>query len=406
MALNWLKKLGPGLLFAGAAIGVSHLVQSTRAGASFGFGLVWAIVFIHLVKYPFFQIGPRYTTATGESLLNGYKKLGKPILITYFIINLATMFTIQAAVTIVTGGLAAQLFGISTNPVYWSIGITAICLLLLVLGKYKLLDNLMKLIIVILSISTIAAVCIATLNTEENFSFIQVLPKGTVEISFLIAFLGWMPAPIDVSVWQSLWTLEKQKDKKIKYNTKQAIFDFNISFVTTLILGICFLVLGALVMYNSDEVFSENATGFANQLIALYTTNLGKGTTIFIAAAAFTTMFSTTLTTLDASPRAMAKTVSLFTIKKLNNTYWFWITFLAMGTIVILVFFISEMGLLVKIATILSFLTTPFYAIINLLLISGKHTPKAYRTSKLFNIYAWFCIALLIGFCVWFISSW
>ena len=125
---NWLNKLGPGLLFAGAAIGVSHLVQSTRAGADFGFGLVWALVLIHIVKYPFFQFGPRYATATGESLLDGYKKLGKGVLLTYFILNLATMFTIQAAVTIVTAGLAANLFGITTNPVIWSIIITIICL--------------------------------------------------------------------------------------------------------------------------------------------------------------------------------------------------------------------------------------------------------------------------------------
>jgi len=97
---NWYQKLGPGLLFAGAAIGVSHLVQSTRAGADFGFGLIWALVLIHLIKYPFFQFGPRYATATGESLLDGYKKLGKGVLIAYFILNLATMFTIQAAVTL------------------------------------------------------------------------------------------------------------------------------------------------------------------------------------------------------------------------------------------------------------------------------------------------------------------
>jgi len=32
-----LKTLGPGILFASTAIGVSHLVQSTRAGAEFGF---------------------------------------------------------------------------------------------------------------------------------------------------------------------------------------------------------------------------------------------------------------------------------------------------------------------------------------------------------------------------------
>jgi len=95
-----LKKLGPGLLFAGAAIGVSHLVQSTKAGGYYGFGLLWALVLINIIKYPSFQFGPRYAAATGNSLLHGYFKLGKGVLITYFILSLLTMFTIQTAVTI------------------------------------------------------------------------------------------------------------------------------------------------------------------------------------------------------------------------------------------------------------------------------------------------------------------
>ena len=86
--ISKLKSLGPGLLFAGAAIGVSHLIQSTRAGAEFGFGLLWALILINCIKYPFFQFGPRYAQATGESLLDGYKKLGKGILIAYFIVCL------------------------------------------------------------------------------------------------------------------------------------------------------------------------------------------------------------------------------------------------------------------------------------------------------------------------------
>jgi len=239
--LNWLKKLGPGLLFAGAAIGVSHLVQSTRAGADFGFGLIWALVLIHIVKYPFFQYGPRYATATGESLLEGYKKLGKGVLVTYFILNLATMFTIQAAVTIVTAGLAANLFGITTNPVIWSSIILTICFTLLIIGKYKLLDNLMKIIIITLTISTVIALFVATFSTHPTFSFTQIIPKGSIEVGFLIAFLGWMPAPLDVSIWQSLWAIEKQKDTTNEFNTKNAIFDFNIGFVATLFLGICFV---------------------------------------------------------------------------------------------------------------------------------------------------------------------
>ncbi|WP_111707482.1 NRAMP family divalent metal transporter [Lutibacter citreus] len=402
---NWLKKLGPGLLFAGAAIGVSHLVQSTRAGADFGFGLIWALILIHIIKYPFFQFGPRYSSATGESLLDGYKKLGKGVLIAYFVLNLATMFTIQAAVTIVTAGLAANLFGITTNPITWSIIITVICFILLLIGKYKLLDNLMKLIIVTLTVSTLVAVIIAYFNTSNTYSLTQVLPKGSVEVGFLIAFLGWMPAPLDISIWQSLWCIEKQKDKNIEFNTKQSIFDFNIGFAATLILGICFVSLGAIVMYNSGETFNTSAVQFTQQLIQLYTSSLGEEVYIFIAAAAFTTMFSTTITTLDASPRAMSKTFELLTNKSYKNTYWFWISFLALGTIAILLFFMSEMGVLIKIATILSFLTAPFFAIINFVLVSGKNMPKKWRPSLQMKIYSWLGILFLIGFSIWYLTS-
>ena len=402
---NWLKKLGPGLLFAGAAIGVSHLVQSTRAGADFGFGLIWALVLIHIVKYPFFQFGPRYATATGESLLDGYKKLGKGVLIAYFIINLATIFSIQAAVTIVTAGLATNLFGITTNPVIWSIIITVVSFLLLIIGKYKLLDNLMKFLIVTLTISTLIAVIIANFKTNTNVNFNQILPKGSIEVGFLIAFLGWMPAPLDVSIWQSLWAIEKHKDKTIKFNTKQAIFDFNIGYAGTLLLGFCFVALGALIMFNSGESFSNNSVKFSQQLINLYTKNLGSGLSIFITAAAFTTMFSTTLTTLDASPRAMTKTFDLLTNKSYKNMYWFWISFLAIGTIAILLFFMSEMGVLIKIATILSFLTAPFFAIINYLLVTGKNMPKEWRPSTQLKVLSWFGIIFLIAFSIWYLFS-
>jgi Mn2+/Fe2+ NRAMP family transporter len=130
-----IKNLGPGLLFAGAAIGVSHLVQSTRAGADFGFGLLWALLLVNLFKYPFFQYGPRYAAATGESLIDGYKKLGSWVLVSYFVITLLTMFTIQAAVTVVTAGLANNLFGITNDIGLWSIIITLVCLAILLLGR-------------------------------------------------------------------------------------------------------------------------------------------------------------------------------------------------------------------------------------------------------------------------------
>ena len=405
MKRKFLQSFGPGLLFAGAAVGVSHLVQSTRAGADFGFGLIWALFLVHLFKYPFFQFGPRYAAATGETLLDGYRKLGKPVLAIYYILNFATMFTIQAAVTIVTAGLASQLFGITNNLVIWSTILLVISILILLIGKYKVLDHLMKYIIIVLTISTIIAVLVALSKSNQSFSFSQIIPSGAVEITFLIAFLGWMPAPLDVSIWHSIWSVEKNKSTQSRTTSKEAIFDFNVGYIGTLFLGVCFVALGALVMFSSGETFSDKGTVFASQLINLYTKNLGGFSYIFIAIAAFTTMFSTTITTLDASPRAMTISTNLLFDKKTMFNYWFWILFLLIGTFIILQFFIGNMGILVKVATILSFLTAPFYAIMNTILIFGKHTPKEFHPNIFTKMLSLIGIVFLIGFSVWFLTS-
>ena len=398
------KSLGPGLLFAGAAVGVSHLVQSTRAGADFGFGLLWALLIAGIFKYPFFQFGPRYAAATGETLLDGYKKLGKGVLAISYGISFITMFIIQAAVTIVTAGLAVNLFG-TFDMVTWSLIITIVSILILLVGKYKLLDGLMKYVILVLTVCTLIAVSVALIKTEQAFDFTQIIPKGTIEITFLIAFLGWMPAPLDISIWQSIWSLEKEKTTFQKITPKQAIFDFNVGYMGTIFLAVCFVVLGALVMNNSGEIFSCKGVDFAGQLISLYTENLGVSAYFFIAIAAFTTMFSTTITTLDASPRAMSIATSLLFPTRIKLKYWFWIVLLATGTYIILRYFREDMGLMVKIATILSFLTAPFYATLNYILITGKHTPKEHQPSIYFKILSICGIIFLVGFSVWFILN-
>jgi len=354
--INIIKKLGPGLLFAGAAIGVSHLVQSTRAGADYGFTLIWALILANIIKYPFFLFGPKYTMATGETLLHGYKKMSKYYLVAYFVLSIVTMFTIQTAVTIVTAGLAIELFGISSNITTWATIITIVCVLILIIGRYKFLDNLMKFVIILLTLSTVIAVFFAGFNSNTSFEINQVFPRTEVGIIFLAAFMGWMPAPMDVSIWQSIWTLEKTK-KEDNFKIKDALFDFNTGYLTTLI----------------------------------------------IAIAAFTTMFSTTITCLDASPRAMKITSELLNLNGFKS-YNLWIFLLSAGTLSIFIFFISEMGSLVKIATILSFITAPFYAYINYKLINSSHTPKKFRPSKFINILSVIGLFFLACFSLWYIT--
>tara|TARA_B100001146_G_scaffold209472_1_gene206509 strand:+ start:66429 stop:67640 length:1212 start_codon:yes stop_codon:yes gene_type:complete len=396
------RKLGPGFVFAGAAIGVSHLVQSTRAGADFGFGLLWALLLINAIKYPFFEFGPRYASATGTSLIEGYRKLGKGMLLLYYVVTFASMFTIQTAVTIVTAGIASSLFG-SGSLVLWTAIVTGICTFILLLGRYKALDHLMKIIVLCLTVSTIVAVLLVS-PSAHHITFEQVLPTDAISIAFLIAFMGWMPAPLDISIWHSTWTLEKKKmDTSI--NEKQSRFDFNVGYITTTVLAIGFLALGALVMYQSGASFSSNGTEFANQLINMYAYSLGDWARLIIGIAALTTMFSTTLTTLDASPRVMHSASEILFKKSWKRGYLFWLLVLVGGTLAIFFFFVSEMGTLIQIATVLSFLTAPFYAIANYILLTGKHTPKAARPSMLYRSFALVGIVLLIGFSGWYITT-
>ena len=91
--------------------------------------------------------------------------------------------------------------------------------------------------------------------------------------------------PLDISIWQSIWTKEKMKiEKNIDFKT--AKFDFNVGYLTTVFLGLCFAGLGAYITYQSGEKFSDSGGVFASQLINLYTSNLGEKYDVFIAIAA------------------------------------------------------------------------------------------------------------------------
>ena len=188
---------------------------------------------------------------------------------------------------------------------------------------YAILDKLIKIVIVLLALSTLIAVCFTFgkgfhPNPEfvRNFSWVNKL-----DIFFLIAFVGWMPAPIDVSVWQSLWTIAKKKETGYAPKLREVLIDFKIGYFGTAFLAMGFLTLGALVLFGTGEELSPKGVVFAEQLISIYTRSIGPWAYYIIAIAALTTMFSTTLTCLDAYPRVMKPLTDIFIPKiKKNKT--------------------------------------------------------------------------------------
>lgn len=408
---HFISRLGPGLLYAGAAVGVSHLVQSTQAGGMFGFELIIAIIIIHIIKYPFFEFGPRYTAATGQHILHGYLRLGKWAIWLYLFLSISTMFIVQAAITVVTAGLITNIFGLEGlgghDPQIVAFIISSILLLLalilLVSGHYKLLDKLMKVIILVLAVTSIAAVIMLLFDNPGHhksatvfFSF-----SDTVHLIFLATFLGWMPAPLDLSVWHSIWAKSKNESEGKLTSMQDTLFDFRVGYIGTAFLAICFLLLGALVMYGSNIPFAAGGAAFAGQLIDMYQQALGQWAYPIVAIAALATMFSTTLTVLDAFPRSISAASELIFPQKslLNNekTYLVWLLIIITGTLFILFFYLASMRDLVKIATVVSFVAAPIFAVLNMQAVFSKNMPDQHRPGKLMWIWCWLGVAALSG---------
>jgi Mn2+/Fe2+ NRAMP family transporter len=394
--------VGPGILFAGAAIGVSHLVQSTRAGAGFGFDLLWAVALVLLFKYPFFQYAHRYTAATGESLLQGYLRLGRWALILFMGVVVISSFITMAAVTVVTAGLAGALLGLEMSLTVISLILLVVISAMLLVGHYRLLDQVMKVMVLVLGVLTLAAVGIAAAHGPAGtpgFTHPSVWSVGG--LTFLLALMGWMPAPLDIGAWSSLWILEKHKGDARPPTVAQALLDFNLGYVATVVLAFAFVSFGALVMFGTGAEFSPSGIAFARQLVDMYTGTLGAWSRWLIALVAFITMFSTTITVLDGYSRTLAAGSGLLLAQQRapgkQSTKVFMIVLVVLA-VAIIGFFMGGMRALVDVATVLAFLTAPLVAVLNFTIVRRDNVPQDMRPGRFLSWLSWAGIGFLAGF--------
>lgn len=362
-----LQILGPGLLYAGAAVGVSHLVQSTRAGAEYGLLMIVPVVMANVLKWPFFIAGPYYAAARGESLIYGYRRLGTIPFYTNLFIAAGTAPGILGAVTLVTAGILNVVFGMAIDIRLSSALILSIALLILIRGRYALLDRLIKWIIVLLSLSTVVAVVLLW-QTPSRPILPEINWKDNQHLTFLIALMGWMPAPLDLSIWQSIWSVEKFKIQPLA--RKFAKLDFNIGFIATTLLAVVFLLLGFFSLYSAENQLPSDAVGFASSFIAMYETAFGPLLTILIKIASLTCMLSTVITVLDAYPRVISESIVLARGKGHPgrwNRFLLWVV--ALSGLAVVIFFNTNMKGLVTLATVISFVTAPVLAWFNTLIL-------------------------------------
>ncbi len=388
---GFLAALGPGLLFAGTSVGVSELVQSTRAGADYSFGLLAVIALACFFKYPAFAFGPWYAHATGVSLLEGFWRQGKWALVAFLLLTLGTVFTVQAVVTVVSASILVSVLGlkwsspdgINVGPaVVVSAGLLLACAALLRIGHYKWLDSINKVLIFLLTISTVIATILAL--TKLNFADTQWVPPQSIvsdpgQALRVTGLVGWTPSAYDVAIWHSMWFLAHKRESGHVSTLREARLDFNIGYWFSSFTSLCFLTLGACLMFHRDIKFPGDAVGFANALVGLYASTFGEWARPVLGICAFSAMFSTVLSVTDSFPRVFAVLVERFkgpespdnaTLRKPI----YWSAMAAIGGIAVGILMIVpatpkspgafSFKTLLDVATTLSFLSAPFLGVL------------------------------------------
>ena len=404
------KTLGPGLLFAGAAVGVSHLVQSTRAGASFGLAMLLVLIGANIIKYPAFSFGPRYAAATGTSLLEGYRRRGRLALVVYALLTLGTMFTVQAAVTIVTAAIGGVLFDLDAPLLLLSTALMAVCIVILAVGHYRWLDSLVKVVVATLTLLTVTATApgVARHQLGRAPTSSQRVINGAG--CSLLPSLAGCPSAIDVSIWHSLWTIAKRRDTGYRPTVNESLLDFKIGYFGTAFLAVCFLLLGAALVYGTGEAMPKSGGGFANKVISLYVASLGEWSRYVIGTCAFLVMFSTTLTVIDGFPRALSALLERFTSAedpdeeqrspRERERYWIFVSVMLAGSVITLQISVQHFTRLIDVATTISCLTAPVLAFLNHKAVTGAEVPEEHRPGTRMRIFSLVCIALLGGLAI------
>lgn len=396
------EKLGPGLLYAAVAVGVSHLVSSPTAGATYGLIMVAYAVLVCLIKYPTFLFGATYAAATGETLVEGYKRMGKWVVVLFFCMQLFEYTFAISGVSVTTAAIVRSVFGIEAGIIL-ELGLVFICMVILALGRYSVLEDITRVLVIIFTVGTVIAAVVAVGGIDTGGADLSAdLSFDTPTILFLIAVAGWMPTGTAGSVGLSLWVKAKSIRLKRPVTPKEAAFDFHVGYGTAIFLAVCFVLLGTLVMYINGVEVEPNGAAFADQLISLFTSTIGDWIYPVIAMSAITVMFSTLLTLVDLMPRSSAAAlVEILPVAqediadKFSKLYLAFIgveLFLVMGVLFVL---LDDFGTFIAWVTSMGFIVAPVFSYLNHKVMFGPNVAEQDKPGKFIRYWSYGTITIL-----------
>lgn len=391
------NSIGPGTLVAAAFIGPGTVTVCTLAGVNYGFGLLWAMILSIVATIVLQEMAARLGLVYGKGLAQTVRDtLKTPWLRAVAVLLILSAILIGNA-AYEAGNISGGVLGLKTLIPNSSIAIGsgqletlslligAVAFVLLFLGKYKLIERSLVLLVILMSVSFLVTALLTGPNIWEVIQgmFVPQVPKeGWLTI---IALVGTTVVPYNLFLHASL-VKEKWKGKS---ELKAARRDTYISIILGGLVSMAIIVCAAAIQ--SSEI--SNAADLALSLEPLY----GSFSKYFMSLGLFASGISSAITAPLAAAYVARGCFGWKADLKATKFRMVWAFVLLLGVIG------SSVGWkpieIIKFAQVANGLLLPIIAIFLLWVVNKKEVLGSYTNSKWQNILGLLIVltALLLG---------
>lgn len=417
-----LRKIGPGLILAGAIVGTGELIATTNVGALAGFALLWLVVTSCVIKL-FVQIElGRYAISTGRTSLEGFRELPGPgVALPWWWLVMMTCTQFQLAAMIGGIGQAAHMAMPGVAPALsaarpelpWAVLVTLSAVALLALGSYKVVERGTTILVVMFTMVTM--VCVGLLPwTGHGFGWRELasgftfsIPAGAVAAAF--AMFGITGVGASELIAYPYWCIEKGYARNVGPPSASPAWahrargwlrvmylDAWVSMAVYTAATIAFYLLGAAVLHKDTAGggLPRTVAAMLTTLSRMYAPVLGERAALwFIVAGAFAVLYSTLFAATAANCRTLVDLLRLHNIIRVTNhgerTWWvrfFCVTFPFFN--LLLFIYVPDPVKLVTIGGIAQALTLPMIGTVAVFL-RYRRTDARLRPGRVWDVFLW-----------------
>ncbi|MEV4972572.1 Nramp family divalent metal transporter [Streptomyces scopuliridis] len=407
--------IGPGIVVAATGVGAGDLVATLIAGSKFGYTLMWAAVIGCVVKISLAEATGRWHLATGRTLFEGWRSLGRWTTV-YFAVYVLVWGFVYGATAMSSSALPiVALFPDGPGLKTWAVITGLIGLVFVWFNQYAVFERVMTVLIGVMFVVVMYVAIRVAPDLGASFAGLApVLPDGS--LLYTLGLIGGVGGTITMAAY-GYWV-----NAKGWTNTgwmKVMRLDNRVAYITTGLFVVAMLIIGAELLHSSHIALTKGDRGLID-LGTILEDRFGGTTAKLFLVGFFATSFSSligvwhgvSLMFADFVERIRKDRVGVAAADETRKTteevasgerersvpfraYLLWLTFPPISLL-----FLDEPFGLVVVYGVLGAFFMPFLALTLVWLLNSSRTPKEWRNGILSNVMLSAAGLLFVVLCV------